>query len=1054
MRLLTKLEHEVKQFYQWELRGRGWSIWPWPIEIEPPFRTFRLSAPREKDIAPGFEVDIEEAYARAAMTLGLYWGKPRGPIYPDFEVEPKPNVIGELAFDHYYLTLPREVEFSKVVNEQFLLTLNVCSSPVTFEIAGRGGRVGLGVVTRKTDTDIVLKQLRGHFPGISIEEAAGGEGDGDDEFPDSISACAVDFGLGSEFLLPIRTFRNLDADPLVGIVSSLAELAEYEGAILQIQFQRTKHPWAENVRQALATTGGARAIANDAAKADFAKQKLARPIFAAAIRLATFAPERDRARRLLDEVSSTLQQFDLAGSNKLVALEGADYQRTGEGDDEWDIFSSLGFRVTRRSGMLLNVDELCGLVHLPTLAVRAPGLRESEDESTFHTKAVPRVATGNEIILGDNEHDGETTEVSLSATQRLKHTHLIGASGTGKSTLLLNLILQDITQGNGAAVIDPHGDLIEQLLGLVPKDRVEDVILFDPADIDFPIAFNILSAHSEMEKELLASDLVAAFQRLSTSWGDQMHQVLAYAILAFLESSAGGSLLELRRFLIEKDFRGKFLDTVEDDQVRYYWRKEYPLLKSGSIGPIITRLETFIRPKVIRNLIGQQKNAIDFAKVMNEGKILLVKLAQGMIGEENSALLGSLFITKILQTTIARQRIPESERKDFFLYVDEFHHFVTKSLLSLLEGARKYHVGLVLAHQELRQLWKEDASAASAVLTNPCSRICFRVGEQDADKLADGFSFFEAEDLLNLGVGDAICRVERADYDFNLRTHELPKVGTKDAQQSRERIRDASRRAFGTSRNEVEASLRQRLAESEVEEAAPSPSKVARRRADLPELISAPEEVEASPLSVPPAKPKPPPVNVQSPEHTTSAFPKTPKPPATREVAELGRGGPEHRALQKTLQAYGHKRGYLSKIEYKLQDGKQVDVDFRKEGEDPIACEISQTTSAEHEFTNIEKCLKAGYKSILFVSQRHKLRVIVERLAKERLSPTKLGRVRFLEPKEVSRFLDERRAERVSAENVSRGFKVTINHSATSAGDAEARLRAVYGSLLKPRKPS
>ncbi len=178
--------------------------------------------------------------------------------------------------------------------------------------------------------------------------------------------------------------------------------------------------------------------------------------------------------------------------------------------------------------------------------------------------------------------------------------HIIGATGTGKSTLLLSLITQDIQQGNGLCVLDPHGDLIETILRYIPEERSKDVVLIDPADSEFPIGFNILSAHSELEKELLSSDLVASFKRLSTSWGDQMNSVFSNAILAFLESTNGGTLADLRRFLVEKSYRDTFLKTVLDPNVVYYWQKEYPLLKSNSIGSILTRLDTFLRPKLIR----------------------------------------------------------------------------------------------------------------------------------------------------------------------------------------------------------------------------------------------------------------------------------------------------------------------------------------------------------------------------------------------------------------------------------------------------------------------
>ena len=229
-------------------------------------------------------------------------------------------------------------------------------------------------------------------------------------------------------------------------------------------------------------------------------------------------------------------------------------------------------------------------------------------------------------------------------------------------------------------------------------------MLLDPSDEAYPVGFNILSAHSELERNLLASDLVSVFRRLSTSFGDQMTTVLGNAILAFLESSEGGTLADLRRFLVEPGFRERFLATVRDPEIVYYWQKEFPLLTGKPQGPILTRLDTFLRPKVIRHMVSQKENRLDFAAIMNGRKILLAKLSQGLIGEENSYLLGTLIVSKLNQIATSRQNMAAAERTPFYLYIDEFHNFVTPSLAAILVGARKYNLGLILAHQELQQL--------------------------------------------------------------------------------------------------------------------------------------------------------------------------------------------------------------------------------------------------------------------------------------------------------------------------------------------------------------
>lgn len=291
----------------------------------------------------------------------------------------------------------------------------------------------------------------------------------------------------------------------------------------------------------------------------------------------------------------------------------------------------------------------------------------------------------------------------------------------------MNLIIQDIRNGEGICVLDPHSDLIDQVLEHVPEERAEDIVLVDPSDEDYPVGFNILTAHSDLEKNLLSSDLVSVFRRLSTSWGDQMTSVLGNAILAFLESSRGGTLAELRRFLVEPQFGNSFLETVQDAEIVYFWRREFPLLTGKPQAPLLTRLDTFLRPKLIRYIVSQKENRLDFGAIINEGKVLLVKLAQGAIGEENAYLFGTFLVSKLHQTAMSRQEVKESLRSN-----STWTSSITSSRLRWLQSSRERENtiwGLILAHQELRQLLSRDSDVASAVIANPYTRICFRLGD-------------------------------------------------------------------------------------------------------------------------------------------------------------------------------------------------------------------------------------------------------------------------------------------------------------------------------------
>lgn len=614
--------------------------------------------------------------------------------------------------------------------------------------------------------------------------------------------------------------------------------------------------------------------------------------------------------------------------------------------------------------------------------------------------------------------------------------HVIGASGTGKSTLLLNLISQDMEQGHGIAVLDPHGDLIDQILDRVPEKREQDVILFDPSDEEFPIGFNVLSAHSNLEKNLLASDLVGVFRRLSTTWGDQMNSVLGNAILAFLESSKGGTIADVRRFLLEPAFRKEFLGTVQDPDVVYYWEHAFPVLKANSVGPLLTRLDTFLRPKAVRYMVGQRANKLDFAAILNEGKIFLAKLPQGIIGEENAFLLGVLLVAKVHQLAISRQEMEAGQRRPFYLYLDEFQNFATPSMATILSGVRKYQLGLVLAHHELRQLQRGD-ELASAVLSHPYTRVCFRLGDEDARKLAEGFSFFESSDLQNLGIGEAVCRMERADYDFNLRTVMPAKLDESESKERRVRLRKLSRERYGTPRDEVEAELARSRVQPTQQRIDPFATRTAARPLAMEELPKS----KTAPIPIPPPlpseKPVAPAVEPEPPKSKSSV----PRPPG--EPPPQGKGGQAHVYLQQMVKAIGEQHGWRSVIE-----DKNADVALIK-GQTSIACEILVTTPVEHDVGVISRRLAAGFSTVVMFSADARHLAKIEDAARKRLSETELSRVKFLKVEELHDLLEGLDASQASSESNVKGYRVKTSYKAMSNEERQARKERIAQAVAK-----
>jgi len=1055
----------TEHFYDWERLGRGWRLWEHPAYLEPPFRPFfhlplqqLMPPPIDDGRRPTFMsrlVDKLRGVPQAApIPAPLIDPETLRALLEDPEIPPYEETEGLIELQ---VILPLAAKVTNDTFGSFLIALAFCSSPLSFEVIGTAKEIVVQIVARERDAEEVTEQLRAHFPEVTIRAVTKHLHNlwlEDVELP----ALVVDFGLSHEFMRPLQTLSS-GADPLVAITGALAKLREGEIGILQVQFESVQNPWAESIFRAVTDHEGKTFFANAPEMVGLAKEKIRSPLFAAVIRVAAKSEDEDRALRIARSLGGALAALDNPNVNDLFPLNN-------EGYDDVQHEVDMICRQSRRSGMLLNLDELVSLVHLPTVAVRSPKLKRQSEK----TKRAPAVTTGHRTLLGVNDFEDEAFTVTLSTDQRVKHMHVIGAPGTGKSTFLQNLVLQDIEQGHGVAVLDPHGDLIDQILERVKEERREDVILFDPSDEEFPIGFNILSAHSEIEKNLLSSDLVGVFRRLSTSWGDQMTSVLGNAILAMLESEQGGTLADLRRFLIEKSFREDFLKTVKDQQVAYYWKKEFPLLTGGkSLGPLLTRLDTFLRPKLIRHMVAQRENKLDFRTIMDGNKIFLAKLSQGAIGEENAWLLGSLLVAKFHQIALARQDMREAERKPFFLYADEFHNFITPSMTQILSGARKYRLGLILAHQELRQLGGAGSEIGSSVLSNPYTRVCFRLGDDDARKIEGGFSFFEAKDFQNLGTGEAIARVERADFDFNLATAPLPPVDADAGRANAEEIRQLSREKYGTPRERVEAELARLAGVGEEHETAEKPKRSAAKKVDASATDKTSPANDAATTAVPvPDQPDstqsepPPPSQMPTREAESNPLsfseairarevvtPESEPPPAVPESFQSpalppspGRGGTDHKALQKQIALWAQGMGWRAEIEKEISGGAgSVDVAL-EQGGISVACEISMTTGVEQETGNIEKCLRARFTHTLMIAKDQKHLSKIRRAAAEKLGEEALASVRFVRPQEFFAFMEELAAQSAATQDTLLGLKVNFNYrhpGATQPGARPAR---------------
>ena len=370
---------------------------------------------------------------------------------------------------------------------------------------------------------------------------------------------------------------------------------------------------------------------------------------------------------------------------------------------------------------------------------------------------LPEIPKNKDITyLGLTTFRDKNQLFGIKRKDRRQHVYILGKSGTGKSALMSNMIVQNIQNGDGVCVVDPHGELVEDILLSIPQDRVKDVVYFNPADIDYHVGFNVLELIDPQYKHLVASGLMGIFTKIwANAWSARMEYILNNCILALLDTP-GTTLLGIPRLLVDKDYRQKIIANLKDPVIKAFWVHEYEAwqdkFRNEAIAPIQNKVGQFLSTSIIRNVVGQSKSTINIFDIMNEGKIFLVNVSKGRIGEDNSGLLGGMIITKIQLAAMERVRIPEDHRKDFYLYVDEFQNFVTDAFAGILSEARKYRLNLTVAHQYTAQLVVDKSSAVrDAVFGNVGTMIVFRVGSDDADFLEKEFDpEFTPGDIVNL----------------------------------------------------------------------------------------------------------------------------------------------------------------------------------------------------------------------------------------------------------------------------------------------------------------
>ena len=617
---------------------------------------------------------------------------------------------------------------------------------IGFEIVGMKEDIAFYVTCPRHIQDLVEKQINGAYPSAAISEV-----DEVNIFSDTGRVAFSDLKLDKASFYPIKTYKDLATDGLSLITSALSKMGDGEGATLQILLQPAGRAWQikgerHNQKQKKQEANPDTAsYTHDPKEVEAINTKISKPGFKTTIRMVVSANNDVTAKAHLNNLIGAFSQFSSPYNEfkrKNILFKHAfmiDF-----------IYRYLSFIPLRKT--ILNTEELATLMHFPNKTVETHHMRWLSAKSAPASNKIPTKG----LYLGKSKYRGVERGIYMSLEDRRRHTYIIGKTGTGKSEFLKDLALQDIQNGQGVAVIDPHGDLVEDLLQLMPPERAEDVIYFNPADTERPLGMNIMEAHNEEQQQFMASAVIGLMYKLYDPHrtgivGPRFEHAIRNGMLTIM-AKPGATFIELVRILTDSKYVEDYLPFVKDPMVKRYWTDQIASTsdfhKSEVLDYIVSKFGRFVTNKTMRNIIGQSESAFDFRKAMDEKKIILCNLSKGVIGEEDAKFLGLILVPKILTAAMSRQNVAMEKRNDFFLYVDEFQNFATEDFASILSEARKYRLNLIVANQFIGQI-EEDIK--NAVFGNVGTMVAFRVGVTDANFLQHEFSpTFNETDLANV----------------------------------------------------------------------------------------------------------------------------------------------------------------------------------------------------------------------------------------------------------------------------------------------------------------
>lgn len=618
---------------------------------------------------------------------------------------------------------------------------------VSFEIVARKEDIRFYITLPEKLRDLVEKSIHGSYPGaeiLMVEEPNIFTQEGKIEYAWMI--------LGSDSHNPIQSYKNLAVDPMASLTSALAKMNEGEGVHVQILIFPAEGKWKGKGRSWIGKTKKNESNPEkasykvDAKILEAVESKVSKNGFNTTIRVVVCAPEKSMAKAHMSNVKAAFEQFngDLNGfKSKKIRFKGAfvsDFIYRYQPLTWWGNWT------------VLNAEELATIYHFPNKTVETPHIYWLNAKRA----PAPQLIPTSGLYLGKSVFRGIVRPVYMNDSDRERHMYIVGRTGTGKSEFMKTLILQDIMLGKGVCLIDPH-DLAEDILGYIPPERAEDVIFFDPSDEAYPMGLNLIEARNDQERHQATNAVIGMMYKLYDPHktgiiGPRFEHAIRNAMLTVMDAVPGGTFIEVVQTLTRPEYVQELLPRVKDPIVRRYWTDQIAQTsdfhKSEVLDYIVSKFGRFITNTTIRNIIGQPKSAFNFRKVMDEGKILIVNLSKGRLGEENSNFLGLVLVPKLVSAAMSRADIPMEQRRPFYLYVDEFQNFATPDFATILSEARKYKLNLTVANQFTSQMEDE---VKNAVFGNVGTLISFRVGTADGNYLQHEFSpTFNESDLLNI----------------------------------------------------------------------------------------------------------------------------------------------------------------------------------------------------------------------------------------------------------------------------------------------------------------